>query len=421
MRNRLFIRFAPLMPGNGEDISPGEISWVRMQGTEPLGSVTRGLLEEEAAALAGGGYQIIVLVPGADVLLTQAAVPTQNRQRLARALPFALEERLGSEVEDLHFALGRRQEDNQISAAVVDRARMDTWLAGLREAGLQPDIVSPETLALPSKPGTWLVLKENIGTMVRTGPQSGFAADSDNLDILLNMALDEAEAARPTQVHLLDCTPDSTALPETTTAHPDIGIAIEACDEEPLALLAKSFDEQNAINLLQGDYSRGEQLGKLWRPWRPALALVMVWLLVQVGTMVTEANRLSRKAPRLQQQVEQIYRKTFPDARKVVNPRVQMERALEALRSNKGQGGEGFLKVLASSGPSLQEAPNLHLRNVSYKDGELNLDLEIQDLQALDQLKQRLGGQSELEVEIQSASSLADKVESRLQVRPKKP
>jgi len=57
---------------------------------------------------------------------------------------------------------------------------------------------------------------------------------------------------------------------------------------------------------------------------------------------------------------------------------------------------------------------------VSYKEGQLNLDLSIKDLQALDQLKQRLTGQAALSVEIQSATSQEDKVQSRLQIQAKK-
>ncbi|MEO7558206.1 MAG: type II secretion system protein GspL [Gammaproteobacteria bacterium] len=417
MRDRLFIRLGSVQPGTGQEALAPELSWLRMSAAGVVSDVQRRPLSDAAAMAAG--RQLIVLVPGSDVLLTQVAVPSQNRQRIARAIPFALEERLGTEIEQLHFALGARGQDNQIATAVVDRARMNTWLEYLRAAGLQPDILSAETLALPTRPGSWFVLNETGGATVRTGLQSGFAIDSENVDALLAMAVAEAGDAKPAQLHIIDCTPVAPVLAETLAGNADLEALREACKEDALVLLARGFDEKNAINLLQGDYSRREQIGKLWRPWRPAIALLLAWLILQGGMAVAEVGRLSRQAQELQPQIEQIFRNTFPGTRKIVNARVQMERNLEALRAAQGQGGGDFLKLLENTGAALKATPDLQLRSVSYKEGELNLEIDITDLQALDQLKQRLTSASGLDIKIQSATSRDGKVQSRLQIRPK--
>lgn len=417
MRDQLFIRFGVLPTAEAED-DDHSVSWLRVTRSGPVDGVRRGPLKE--AATLAGGYQVIVLVPGSDVLLTQVAVPSQNRQRIARAIPYALEERLGSEVEQLHFALGAHGADHQISTAVVDRTRMTAWLTHLRAAGLQPDIVAAETLALPLKADTWFVLNETSGATVRTGAQSGFAADNENLDVLLSMAVAEAMDNKPAQIHVIDCALDAQVLADTLAANPGLEVTRQSSNEDALVLMARGFDEKNALNLLQGDYSLREQLGKLWRPWRTAIALLAAWLILQGGMAVAEVSRLNRQTEQLQPQIEQIYRKAFPQTgtRKLVNPRVQMERNLETLRGTQGQGG-GFLTLLGSTGAALKATPDLQLRNISYKEGELNLEIDMKDLQALDQLKQRLASESALEIEIQSATSRDDKVQSRLQIRPK--
>jgi len=417
MRDRLFIRLGAVQHGAEQETLLPELSWLRMSATGVVSDVQRRPLSDAAAMAAG--HQLIVLVPGSDVLLTQVAVPSQNRQRIARAIPFALEERLGAEIEQLHFALGARGQDNQIATAVVDRARMNVWLEYLSAAGLQPDILSTETLALPVRSGTWFVLHETSAATVRTGVQSGFAVDNENLDAMLALAIAEAGEAKPGQLHLIDCTASAPVLAETLTSDAGLEVVREACKEDTLLLLARGFDEKNAINLLQGDYGRREQIGKLWRPWRPAIALLITWLILQGGMAVAEVNRLSRQAQELQPQIEQIFRNTFPGTRKIVNPRVQMERDLETLRAAQGQGGGNFLKLLESTGAVLKATPDLQLRSVSYKEGELNLEIDIKDLQTLDQLKQRLSNASGLDIEIQSATSRDDKVQSRLQIRPK--
>lgn len=419
MAKQIFIRLLPHAPGTDEldDSEPAsQVSWLRLDGADSYGEVYHSSLAEAANMTAG--RQVIVFAPGSDVLLVSAAVPSQNRQRIARALPYLLEDRLGSEVEDLHFALGERRADGQINAAVVDRKRLSSWLTELRQAGIQPDSVVPDILALPMRPGTWQVLKEPLGALVRTATQAGFAVDNDNLDMMLAMALVEAGVHKPASLELIDCTGAATALTETAAVDAEIDIRIEHSSAPPLALLAKAYNAQTAINLLQGDFSRREQLGKLWRPWRPAAALLAVWLVVQGGLMVSEVSRLSDEAPRLKQEVEQIYRQAFPGARNIPNPRAQMETALNDLRGG-GQSQQGFLELLAYAGAPLSDVPSLQLRTVTYKEGELNLDFEIQDLQTLDQLKQRLSEDAGLDIEIQSATARDDKVEGRLQIRPK--
>lgn len=424
MRNRLFIRI-----DDSSAAATGEstlaLSWLalddpstvlRAGANEPQGAVAHGRMQE-ALALAPG-RQVIVLTPASDVLLARAAVPNVGRQRLAQAIPYALEDQLGSEVEDLHFALGR-QADQAIAVAVVARAKMDAWLGYLRDAGFEPDLLVPAVLALPYEEGTWTVLRDAAGAIVRSGVQAGFAADHDNLETLLSLGLAEAGAAAPARLRILD-TPGAPALHADTWSQ-SLGVAVhrEASAEDAVTLLARNFNEDLAINLLQGGYSRREQLEKFWRPWKPAAALLVLWLLVYIGTTVSEVISLGRQSPQLQTQIEQLYLQTFPDARKVVNPKVQMQRRLDALRGNQGE-GEGLLELLAQAGGPLKDTPNLELRTLTFKEGQLNLDLRVDDLQVLDQLKQRLAAQSKMEVEIQSASSRDNKVESRLQLRAKK-
>lgn len=424
MRNRLFIRIDDSSVGTAGE-STLALSWLalddpstvlRAGAGESQGAVAHGRMQE-ALALAPG-RQVIVLTPASDVLLARAAVPNVGRQRLAQAIPYALEDQLGSEVEDLHFALGR-QADQAIAVAVVARAKMDAWLGYLRDAGFEPDLLVPAVLALPYEEGTWTVLRDAAGAIVRSGVQAGFAADHDNLETLLSLGLAEAGAAAPARLRILD-TPGAPALHADTWSQ-SLGVAVhrEASAEDAVTLLARNFNENLAINLLQGGYSRREQLEKFWRPWKPAAALLALWLLVYIGTTVSEVISLGRQSPQLQTQIEQLYLQTFPDARKVVNPKVQMQRRLDALRGNQGE-GEGLLELLAQAGGPLKDTPNLELRTLTFKEGQLNLDLRVEDLQVLDQLKQRLAAQSKMEVEIQSASSRDNKVESRLQLRAKK-
>ena len=65
--------------------------------------------------------EIIVLVPSAEVLTTSVDIPIKGA-KLQAALPYALEEFLADDVEDLHFAAGKKRSSGRIPVSVVSNA-----------------------------------------------------------------------------------------------------------------------------------------------------------------------------------------------------------------------------------------------------------------------------------------------------------
>ena len=417
MRKQLFLQ----IPSAGLD-DTSELRWVVRDDERPAGSLFHGKLSETVQQAVGA--RVVVLVPGADVLLASADLPGLNRQRLVRALPFALEEQLASDVDELHFALGNRADDGRICNAVVAREKIEFWLASLKSAGLQADVISSDVLGVQHAAANgagkhWSLLLNGEQCLLRTDAQQGVALDRENLSFLLQALLDGAEAALPTCLDIKVCADDAFADSDDyrqlcqVCEEKGIAVDLQPQDEDGVLLLARGFNEQNAINLLQGDFSRRQQLEKILRPWRPAMLLLGLWLVVQLGAMGLEYSRLSKQNTVMRDQVTALYREAFPQARKVVNPRVQMERGLEKLRGS-GGGQMDLLGFVAKAGPILKATPALKLRTARYKENKLDLDLEIDNLQALDKLKQQLVEQAGLAVDIVSASSRDGKVESRI-------
>lgn len=391
------------------------VSWLRAGETgAALGNVASGTLEQAATELLGlPGATVVVLVPATEVVFARAAVPGKTRARLLQALPYVLEDQLAEEVEQLHFAAGQRDTDGQLATAVVARTRMDEWHARLSTASIQADFMVSEMQLLPHAAHAWCVLQANGVALLRTGVQQGCATDGQNLGAVVQAALHEAGEARPERLRLIVTAGETPA--EGVVAE-GVERLVEVHAGHPLLLFARHFDPQTVINLLQGAYSKREQIGRLWRPWRVAAALLAVWLVFEVGVVVFESSRLARAQQQLTTDIEQIYRTSFPGARKVVNARVQMQHQLDALRASAGTGASDFLGLLASASVGLQADPAIALSGISYKERQLEIAVEVPDMQALDQLKQRLT-QSQLAVEVQSVAARAGKVEGRLQIR----
>lgn len=401
MRDTVYIRF--------DRTWPDELLWLRV-GADGPGVPETGSVD---ALAAHQGQRFVVLAPAEAVLLAQVSVPARDRRRVLQALPYMLEDRLVQDIELLHFAVGAREPGGELNVAVVERTQLDRWLERLRGAGIEPDAVLPETLALPYEGGAWTVLVDGPVTIVRTGPQAGFALDSDNVEALLAHALDEAGDARPQR--LLVYVGDD--IVGAWTAPAGVDAQMRPLDEDALVTMAQHVDERASIDLLQGEYNRREQFGRLYRPWIASAAVLAVLLVAYTGMLVHDFVNLSREADRLQQAIEQTYREAFPDATRIVNPRVQMERGLAALRGGAGADAGGFLDMVHASAPLLKQTDSAVLQRVSYRERRLDLALAIGSLQELDGLKQRLEGESGLEIEIQSATAVGDRVEARIQLR----
>ncbi|MCF6235816.1 MAG: type II secretion system protein GspL [Gammaproteobacteria bacterium] len=409
MQNQLFIRF--------DEKEPQTVQWLEYSDMgEQTGQINSGTLDD-AAVVAQNHQRIIILIPSTQLLLTSAHIPTKNRQRIAKALPYSIEEQMVDDVENMHFAIGEHSDDGQVHTAVIPHATMQKWQKELLEAGIYPQTMTPDLLLIPYTIGDWTFFTEGQTTLVRTGLQSGFLIDNDNLKTVINLALDETEDdKKPETIHVIQCQDEV----DITAAFKDLPVKLNHVTrtEPPLQMMALTYSEQRgSFNLLQGPYSRREQMGKFWKPWLPALTILLILLASGAITTMIDYSRLSQEKSAFQQEIEQIYKKTFPDAKNIVNPPVQMERHLVDLRRKLGQGSGGFLKLLDQVAPILKETETLDLRRLGYKEGQLTLQIEIKDLAKLDQLKAKLAQKQGIVVDLQSASAGAKKVEARLLIK----
>ena len=426
MRKQMVLQLPGQWPGardGGENIEDIHASWLLREENRPQGSQYFGSLKD--AAIQAVGAHVTVLVPAEEVVLAKASLPAMKGQKLARAVPYALEEQLADDVEDLHVAIGQRDDEGRLANAVVSRHAIDRWLNQLKTAGLHPDVISPEVFGVrwngDTDKTTWSLVVNATQALLRTGAQTGLAFDVINLIPVLQASLNGAGDEQPSLLDVVTCSEDifedfsmQDELTKLCEEH-SIELSIRQTEEPCGVLLARGFDEHNAINLLQGDYSRKQQMGKLLRPWRPALILVAIWLVLQFSMLGVDYARLSSLANKQQTEIETLFKQAMPGSRLVRgSEKTLVEQRLASLRS--GGGGNGMLGLLARSGEVFKQTPGTHLRSLRFKDNKLDVDMDLPDLQTLDKIKQGLKD-AKLNVEIVSASSRDGKVQSRLSLQ----
>lgn len=390
------------------------VSWLRQDAAgQALETGSSEDLPRVASSISN--HQIVALAPGSRVLLTHAFVPTQSRQKLLRALPFALEDQLADDIERLHFAIGTREPDGAWPVAVVERDWLDQWLSRLAELDLTPDLMLPEVLCLPLQEGQWTVLAEADMAMVRTGRQSGFAGDRPNLGVLLSVTLDDSGSPDPSDVLILedDRQPAAELPPELA----DVTVTRRPL-EDSLTVLGGALDAGTAINLLSGDFARTRSRAGMWRPWIAAASLFAIWLVLDTGQALLEQRAIRAELTAVDSRVEELLKQVFPQARDTRQARTRLENRLAQVRGGNAAGGDDLLGTLILVGPVLQKGGDINFTGMSWRGGDLELELNTADLQRLDRLKQDLDSKAGISAEVRSARSDDEgTVQGRLMVR----
>ena len=375
----------------------------------PLAATQSGPLE--AAVGAAAGRRVCVLVPGSDVLLADPELPTRSGVKLQQLVPYALEEHLADNIDELHFAIGRRTGDSgRTPVAVVARALMEEWLGALRRAGLEPGCVYADSELLPANPGQAVALLEEDTVFVRAPGTPPVSLPIDALSEALSIA------ASPLR------TPAALAVEESGTGGEARGLIlysgtaewqqhsaqveearerfaslkVQLLPDGPLALFAQQLPATAATNLLQGPYAPKKSRAAGFSAWRVAALLLLALVALHVVGKTAELRVLKSKEHEVDASIRDTFHRALPTEPGTGDARRRMEQRLAALRN--GGGASGLLGVLQAVAQA-RGAAGASLQSLNFHDGLLELTLNAPDAASLDHLSQQLrngGWQAEL-------------------------
>ncbi len=359
---------------------------------------TAGLPPAEAVSRA---QQIVVLVPGAEVVLLDAPAVSKNRAQLAKAVPFALEDQLAQPVEELQFALAARVDGATVGVAAVAHERLRRWLAELAEAGISPDVLLPEPLALP----VGHLLIETGNAQLRLGPWRAAAMEPD----LLAEWLEFADDGSLPEIEVFDTRfQPRQALPLPVRAYHER-------QGDALALLARGVGAEPVLNLLQGAYAPRHRSAPAARWWRRATAAAAAFVVLAFVQLVVERFALVRESDRLDGAMRGVLVQSFPEMEKVAgDPPALMKSALARLGGGESTGG--LLRTLGQIAPILGSTTRLTTRGIEFRNGTLELAVTAPDVPTLDSLRERLTTLPGLKVELTAANPSQNGVDGRMRL-----
>jgi general secretion pathway protein L len=417
MPELLVVRLHPIAaasPG-GSQAAPPQAEWLVIDSSGARrGNVSWGSLRD--AAVLSHTRKTVVLVPGTDVLLAEPVLPLKGGAKLAQVVPFALEEQLAADVEDMHFAVGKRDSRPGTPVAAIARARMDEWVGTLQAAGLSTDTIYAETSVLPTVAGAVAVLIDGKRLYVRRENQPGTAIEVEPLIEALQMALASGEESRE-HVTIFVSEEDYERERELLEGLREFtaSLQLKLLPDGPLPLLAASIPKSGAVNLLQGPYAAKTKLNISFAPWRYAAILAAVFLAAHVGVKTWQYVHYKQVERQLDAQIAQTFQQALPGA-PVPDPleaRRQVEQVLGQLR---GTGPtSGMLTTLATISEAMAQAPHVDIQALSYRpEGtDLRVIAPKDETAMLDRILQ-VAGERGIKGEIKSTNPRDQKIEGQL-------
>lgn len=270
------------------------------------------------------GMRIMVVPPAALVGLhwiSHPDLPPRQGRAAARLAVMAG----GIVPSDLLFAAADANDDpgRPHVIALAARSDMQRWLLWAQHHGLDPDIMTPAALLLPT-------------------PAEGYVRGPVGADMALR-----GEGVALTQ---------DMALPEVIGGAAVEDVTAEEVDRRAIAALTDP-----PLNMRQGDFAK--RVGRAFD--KALLRRVAVWsgliLLVALATTLVMIAKQYGEAARLDRESVLVAQQVLPQANDAAQAQVELEARLAA----RGAGGGAFTAPLAGLFAAMQEAPGVALTTLS--------------------------------------------------------
>ena len=372
-----------------------------------------------------GDREVIVLVPAGETSTLTCDLPAKGA-RLRAALPFALEEQVADEIENLHFAPGPRRAAGDLPVVVVAHDKMSAWLTRLQEAGIRPARLIPEDHGLAFVPNTLSMLVAENQVVFNNGADLAFVMQGvtpvDALmaaGILGENGLTDAATENPRHL-LVYCEPtDEQRFSEEWSRLRQYleSVDINLLPDGVLPRLAVTVASGSGVNLLQGRYGESTDVGALVRPWRYVAMLLVALGILGIAGKGVDYVRLTSEEATLKEQFTAEYRKIRPDdTREVMDPLG----TVTSIRRSFGAPGSApavFLPLLQQLALAMQENKDADIQAISYRAGVVDVRLTAPDVATLDRIEKGISQSDRFNATIQSTDRVGDEVNSRIQIR----
>lgn len=352
----------------------------------PASSQGRSLTLAECVELTRGALQALV-VPVEACSAFAVHLPTLKARWLRQALPYAVEELLAEDVEQMHLALGEALEDGRHRVIALRRALLDGWVDQLQALGLNLGVIHVDADMLP-RDGLQLL---SFGERCLLGGAG---------EVRLALCPEGwRELASVCEV------PRKVYVERSST----VPAGLESMDRVEDGHLLLAAGRGTAVDLAQGEFilRKSAAVSGLWVA---LLGVAVLAAMLHLGSALAKTWYLQGQSAHYASASSVLYHELFPEDRRIVNLKAQFDEHLTRRDANARSHFIDLMAQVANAGKA-----GVTLKQVDYSEmrKELALQVGAMDFAALEVFQQKLS-ELGLAVQLESASREEQGVIARL-------
>lgn len=236
-------------------------------------------------------------VPSERIAVHLVDVPTAPERKWAELIPWMLEDRILQPVDEMHFVIVGRVDNNQLQILAVSQQDLQDWQRVAQNAGVAATSMTPDFLALPWEAGRISIGWREGVCLVRHSAQGGFAAKPAAAWAMIDSLI----AASANAPRLSISIPDADLVPEHLRAMADINDSV---------IDWQFGDFPPASNLLTGKF-KSQPARTESNTWLPVVGIAAITAVLLFAYLQISSNLYSQQIEIMGKQAQSTYSRLF--------------------------------------------------------------------------------------------------------------
>ncbi|MGS2718577.1 type II secretion system protein GspL [Eionea flava] len=438
-----------------EDINPFSASqyrWLLSNGDVDLQQAITGSSNELLAWLpstvAANNTDIVFVIPGAKVAVQQVPYHEREKRHFIKMLPYAVEDSVIDDVDDLHFAVGQKTE-SQATIAYVNQQWFEQALAFFEANGqsVARSVIDFQCLQRADNTSTLWFNGDQVIANSHTG--SGFSTNTslanNFLRGLLNSSLpnkmtEESKEDSVDKIALSGNPSDNDIAYNVYVADVEPAPSIEQAESTPLKtpysveqvtrtfhtlapeihsefhtqLPPLSLNNPHMINFCSGDYAPKKKSSGRGISWSLVGGVGLITILLFFVSNGLDIYLTQQKIAAQEQKIESLVRQVIPEG-VIRDPIRSLTNKLDDVAGS-GEQASQVVRMLSNVAPVVQSL-DIELLTINYKHKEKTLRLSVQanTFNIVEQLRESIEAKG-LRAELLSSNAIDNKFQARLRI-----
>lgn len=355
--------------------------------------------------------QTRVFLMGNSCVIHSIEMPLKQERQILKALPFALEEVISTDLDDTHVHyLGKKE--GRAYSLVIDKGT-------LRRLSDDPIIMAASylPLALPISANEITVVIIDGYAYIRSSAFNAYSIPLSLLEASLEQLIVSGDEVTAISLCDLTSSANNEVDPLLLASLENLGVEIKLADREVIISSIIDDNKKNE-NLFTGSYKKAERkkVTKVFK-FKPLLFMLSAALILLLFIFTNKAMQINAQADAVNKASIEFYSVLFPE--ETVRPRLMRKLFNNALasRGSTALSRGGFTNLLSKVAQEAKSDKNIGFDSIKYssKKNTIELGLTSKNVNQLEKLKKNLVKKN-LKVEIASANQKGNSIKSILKV-----